>query len=148
MSDVAKINQELLDYSQKLAKASKRVAEICDRNRDAIVAIVGFLTVPESPANEQNELAEETRRTMAQIKTKDFISANEASVLFGCSAQHLRNLVQRALDGKATYPIPFRDLDGVVTFPVSELLEWSRTPKPKAKKPSRRNKSALRVLAS
>ena len=126
---------------------AKHIAEICDRDRDALIAIVGLLTVRESRAEEQNDLADETRRTMQQIKAKDFISANEAAMLFGCSAQHLRNLVQRALDGKAMYPIPFRDLDGVVTFPVAELLEWSRTPKPTAKKASRRE-PALRALAS
>jgi hypothetical protein len=112
------------------------------------MAIVGLLAAREPANQKENELAEETLRTVGQIKAKDFISASEAAFLFGCSPQHLRNLVQRAIDGKAAYPIPFRDLDGVVTFPVSELLEWSRTPKPKVKKRSRKNKASLTALAS
>lgn len=127
---------------------TKQIVETCDRYRDALVAIVSLVAAREYPAEEQSKLAAETRRTMEQIKAKDFISANEAAMLFGCSPQHLRNLVQRALDGKTPYPIPFRDLDGVVTFPVAELLEWSRTPKPKAKKASRKEKPSLRALAS
>src|ERR1700730_172179 len=117
---------------------TEQLDETWDRQRDALIAIVSLLAAREYPAEEHSKLAAETRRTIEQIKAKDFISANEAAMLFGCSPQHLRNLVQRALDGKTPYPIPFRDLDGVVTFPVLELLEWSRTPKPKTKKVSRK----------
>jgi hypothetical protein len=96
-----------------------------------------------------NERAEEIRRTQDEIKAKCFVSPNEAALLFGCSPQHLRNLVQRAIDGKTDSPIPFRDLDGVIALPIAELLEWARIVKPKgAKNRSRRKKNRLEVVAS
>jgi hypothetical protein len=125
------------------------VAEICDRNRDALLAIVDLLAArdPIVPDN-QNGPAEETRHVIEQIKAKEFVSPNEAALLFGCSPQHLRNLVQRAIENKATEPIPFRDLDGVVTFPLTELMEWSCKPKPKTKKVAKKNKTHLKAVVS
>jgi len=60
----------------------------------------------------------------------------------------LRNLVQRAIDGKANEPVPFRDLDGVVVFPMNELMEWSRKPKHTGKPANRKNKTHLKAVAS
>jgi len=122
--------------------------ETCNRLKDTLVAIAGRVATRDTASFEENEVARATRLAIEQIKAKEFISPAEAALLFGCSAQHLRNLVQRAQEGKATYPIPFRDLDGVVTFPVSELLEWSRVPKPRIRKASSKNKRGLRALAS
>jgi hypothetical protein len=138
------MNKPVLDP----ADIAAQIAEACDRNRDALLGVVQLLATAEASPAPVNERADKIRHTLDEIKAKDFVSPNEAALLFGCSPQHLRNLVQRAIDKKTDYPIPFRDLDGVVTFPVSELLEWSRTPKPKIKKPSRKNKTALRALAS
>jgi hypothetical protein len=67
-----------------------------------------------------NDDAEETRGTFERIKAKEFVSVEEAALLFGCSEQHLRNQVQKAIDGKAIHPIPFADIDGVMRFPLSE----------------------------
>ena len=123
-----------------------QVAEVCDRNRDALLGVVRLIMANQPsqvPADDHGEI----RQTIAKIKAKDFISVNEGALLFGCSPQHLRNLVQRAIEGKATAPIPFRDLDGVVTFPLADLLEWSRLPKPKLKKGGQK-KTHLQAVAS
>lgn len=126
----------------------QQIAEVCDRNRDALMGMVKTLMTNQRPQIPSDDGTAQISQTIAEIKAKAFISANEAALLFGCSAQHLRNLVQRALEGKAPEPIPFCDLDGVVTFPVSELIEWSRKPKPKAKKAAKRNKTHLKAVAS
>jgi hypothetical protein len=126
----------------------QQIAEVCDRNRDALMGIVKILMTNQRKDVPSDEGTAQICQTIAEIKAKAFISANEAALLFGCSAQHLRNLVQRALDGHATEPIPFCDLDGVVTFPVSELIEWSRKPKPKVKKATKKNKTHLKAVAS
>src|SRR5262249_52687950 len=97
------------------------------------------------PADDRTE---EIRSMTTAIRAKTFITAGEAATLFGCSAQHLRNLVQRAIDGKANEPIPFGDLDGVIIFPVEELIEWSRKPKQGVKRSTRKNKTHLKAIAS
>src|SRR5216684_827232 len=100
---------------------AKQVAEICDRNKEGLLAIVGLLIAREPARPEVPDVqAQETRRLIERIKAKDFSSTNEAALLLGCSPQHLRNLVQRAIDQTTEYPIPFRDLDGVVVFPIHE----------------------------
>lgn len=128
-------------------EVTKRVAEICDRNRDALLSVVDLLARDSEPSHEPDAQAAEIRHTLERIKAKDCVSADEAALLFGCSAQHFRNQVQRALDNKASVPIPYRDLDGIICFPVVELMEWSRTPKPKEKR-GRKNKTHLEALAS
>ena len=124
----------------------KRVTDICDRNRDALLSVVELLLRDREPVREPDSQAEHTRLMVERIKAKQFISPDEAAMLLGCSAQHLRNQVQKAIEGSATVPIPFRDLDGVVTFSIHELLEWSLTPKPR--KVKSKNKAHLRVAAS
>lgn len=141
--------RELNDSTLMPEEIEKQISEICDRNRDALLGIVHLLTssrTEAAPAVDHD--AEETIRSITKIRAKAFISASEAALLFGCSAQHVRNLVQRAIDGKATEPIPFCDLDGVVVFPVPELIEWSRKPKTKPKGIRRKNNSQLKVVAS
>jgi hypothetical protein len=126
----------------------KQLAELCDRNREALLRVVRLIMANQPAQGSADNHGEEIRQTIARIKSKDFISANEAAVLFGCSPQHLRNLVQRAIDGEATEPIPFRDLDGVVTFPLPELIEWTRRPKERARKRTPKNKAHLQAVAS
>lgn len=136
------------DVVSNQEQIEKQLAELCDRNREALLGVVRLIMANQPGQGHADSHGEEIRQTIARIKSKDFISANEAAVLFGCSPQHLRNLVQRAIDGEATEPIPFRDLDGVVTFPLSELIEWSRRPKERAKKRAPKNKSHLQAVAS
>ena len=77
----------------------------------------------------QSDDADDYRRRIAVINAKEFLTAKEAAVLLGCSDGHLRNLVREAKKGRKRYPVPFRDLDGVITFPREELLKWSAEPK-------------------
>jgi|SRR5215831_4811422 len=121
-----------------------RVSQLCDRNRDAILEALRLMLAAHASSMAQQQ-GKESTGAIVEIRAKDFISVNEAALLLGCSAQHLRNLVQRALDGKTVTPIPLCDLDGVITFPLDELMEWSR--KPKASSKSRRN-STLKAAAS
>ena len=79
----------------------------------------------------QRDEAEDYRRRMAAINAKEFLTAKEAALLLGCSDSHLRNLIREAKKGRKRYPVPFRDLDGVITFPREELLRWSAEPKQK-----------------
>jgi hypothetical protein len=126
----------------------RRLSEICDRNRDALLEVVTLIVASQPEQVPADDRSEEVRVTSAAIRAKSFITAGEAATLFGCSAQHLRNLVERAIDGKATEPIPFRDLDGVIVFPVEELMEWSRKPKQSMKRSTRKNKTHLKAIAS
>ena len=73
--------------------------------------------------------AEEISARLARIRAKDSLTAAEAALLLGCSDGHLRNLVREAKKGRKRHPVPFRDLDGVYTFPREELLRWAAEPK-------------------
>ncbi len=108
------------------------LARICDQFREGLLATVVPLCI--SPEATLDEDAEKTRRTIEKIQAKEFISVEEAAMLFECSEQHLRNQVQKALDGVAVHPIPFADLEGVVRFPLAKLLEWAAIPKAKARR--------------
>jgi hypothetical protein len=81
---------------------------------------LGLFDVPE---------ANECRRKLALIHAKEFLKASEAAYLLGCSENHLRNLVKKAQGRKTNRPIPFIDLDGTVSFPRAQLLEWAGLPK-------------------
>ena len=111
------------------------LARICDQFREGLLAtIVPLCTSQQAPVD---EAAEETRRTVEKIKAKEFISVEEAALLFGVSEQHLRNQVQKAIEGAAVYPIPFADLEGVARFPLIKLLEWALIAKPNGRKAKR-----------
>ena len=133
----------------KTENVTAEVGLICDRNRDALLAIVRLLSeqCQALKTGEPHEQPKATSRAIEQIKAKEFASASEAAILFGCSPQHLRNLVQKALDGQTEHPSPFRDLEGVMVFPIPELMEWSRKPKPRMKNTRAKNKTTLRALA-
>jgi hypothetical protein len=137
------------DATEKIDQVEKQFVELCNQHRDAMLSVLRLvvsatLSTEIHPENE----AVGIRNTLAEIRAKEFVSAGEAAELFGCSAQHLRNLVQRAMDGKTAQPIPFRDLDGVITFPLAELIEWTKKPKPKAKQPGGKNNPHLKAVAS
>lgn len=107
------------------------LARICDEFREGLLAtVVPFCGLRQATTDPE---AEQTRRTIEKINAKEFVSADEAAFLFGCSEQHLRNQVQKAIDGTAVHPIPFADIDNVTRFPLKELLEWASLPKPKPK---------------
>jgi hypothetical protein len=108
------------------------LARICDEFKEGLLAMVVPLYVSQKQASPADDEFEATKRSIEKINSKDFISVEEAAVLFGCSEQHLRNQVQKAIDGTALHPIPFADLQGVVRFPRVQLLEWVPIPKTKA----------------
>lgn len=141
--------RELNDSTPLPEEIAKQIGEVCDRNRDALLSILQLLLSrrAEPPAQVDHD-AEDLSHSITRIKAKAFITASEAALLFGCSAQHLRNLVQRAIEGKVAEPIPFCDLDGVVVFPVPELMEWCRKPKAQPRRVSTKNKTQLKVVAS
>ena len=72
--------------------------------------------------------ANEHRRKLALLHAKDFWKPAEAAFVLGCSDTHLRNLVKKAQAGRTSRPIPFVDLDGTVSFPRQQLLEWAGRP--------------------
>jgi hypothetical protein len=76
-----------------------------------------------------DEPANEYRRKLALLYAKDFWKPAEAAFVLGCSDTHLRNLVKKAQVGRAGQPIPFIDLDGTVSFPRQQLLEWAGKPR-------------------
>lgn len=129
----------------KIPELERQFASLCDQNRDALIGVLR-LVVATSTSTDSNPVS--NRDALCEIKAKEFVTASEAAELFGCSAQHLRNLVQRAMDGKSAEPIPYRDLDGVITFPLVELIEWTKKPKPKTKAAGRKNKTLLKAIAS
>lgn len=67
--------------------------------------------------------------TLQRLMVKEFLSTKEVALLLNCSDGHVRNLVAKAQNGKASNPIPFFDLDGVTVFPRLKLLEWAKQPK-------------------
>ena len=85
-----------------------------------------------SPAPNSDQQAQRLQHTIALIKAKEYISIKEAALLFGCSDSHIRNVVHKARKGKTKNPIPYRDLDGLTVFKLSEFEEWSN-PKLKLK---------------
>lgn len=100
----------------------------------------GRLSFPDAGAAELN-----TR--LSRIRAKDFISTGEVALLLSCSDGHVRNLVKRARKSDTRFPIPFRDLDGVVVFKLDELLAWSEIPKAKLKAlPSAKDADTLPAL--
>jgi hypothetical protein len=80
----------------------------------------------------QNEEAQKTRERITLINAKEYITLNEAAFLLSCSPAYLRKLVglarkgQAKKSGRAKNLIPYRDLDGLVSFHREELLEWAR----------------------
>lgn len=122
------------------------VARLCDQFSEGLLATVVPLCASQQ-APLLNEEAEQTRRTFERIKAKEFVSVEEAALLFGCSEQHLRNQVQKAIDGKAIHPIPFADIDGVMRFPLSELMAWTSIPKPRAGGKAKRTKKQTHLSA-
>jgi hypothetical protein len=77
--------------------------------------------------------AEELYARLRRIMAKEFITIAEAALMLNCSDGHLRNLIDKAIKGKAVNPVPFLDLDGVRVFPRVKLLEWASQPKGKLK---------------
>jgi hypothetical protein len=75
----------------------------------------------------------EFQRRLSRINAKQSISIQEAAVLLNCSDGHIRNLIKKAKHHRTRHPIPFLDLDGVITFDREELMAWSRQPKERAK---------------
>jgi hypothetical protein len=121
------------------------LARICDQFREGLLATLVPLSGSPKATPAVDPEAEETRRTIEKINAKEFISADEAAFLFSCSEQHLRNQVQKAIDGTAVHPIPFADIDNVTRFPLKELLEWASLPKPKPKEKRKRKKNEERI---
>jgi len=139
------------DAIEEIDQIEKQFVELCDRHRDSMLGLLRLILSSASRATEvlpENEVDSDIRNVLAEIRAKEFVSAGEAAELFGCSAQHLRNLVQRAMDRKTAEPIPFRDLDGVITFPLAELIEWTKKPKPRTKQSVPKNKTHLKAVAS
>ncbi len=122
------------------------LARICDQFREGLLAAIGPLCASQQfPTDAEPD---ETRRTIERIKAKQFISTDEAAFLFGCSEQHLRNQVQKAIDGMAVHPIPFADIDNVTRFPLSDLLEWASLAKPKSTGKTKRRKNKRTHLSA
>lgn len=76
------------------------------------------------PKSEENEEAKALRRELDIIKAQENCTVNQAAKLLCCSPSHLRKLVQKAKQGKSKNPIPFGDLEGVITFEPMKLLLW------------------------
>jgi hypothetical protein len=124
------------------------LAKMVEAQRAALSEIVQLMAAKLDAAGSRVNDDDDTRRTLARIKAKDFCSVSEAATLLNCSSQHIRNQVQSAIDGKAAQPIPFADI-GMTVFPVGELLQWAREPKTKKKSgAARKNKTHLKAVAA
>lgn len=123
------------------------LAKMVEAQRAALIEIVHVMAARLDAADSRVSEDDDTRRMLARIKAKDFCSVGEAATLLNCSAQHIRNQVQIAIDGKAAQPIPFADI-GMTVFPVGELLQWARVPKTKVKSAARKNKTLLKAVAA
>lgn len=128
----------------------QQIDQFCEQQRGILMLIVQTIAAaPESEPSIDTDERNELRRRIDRIKAKEFCSADEAALLLDCSAQHLRNKVEKTMKGETEYPIPHANLDGPVTFPVQELLEWARSPKNRAKKgSSSKNKTPLQAVAA
>jgi hypothetical protein len=123
-----------------------QIAEIRNELDSLLATVLAFCA--ERPVDDE---ASSTRLALENIKAKEFASVAEAAQLMRCSDSHVRNLVEKAIADRATYPIPFADLDGVRVFPVQELLLWTRIVKPRVKKRTakkNREKSQLAAVES
>lgn len=125
--------------------AREQIAKMGEQYKAELTELVRLIIQQQNESAARDEADSEERRTLDRIKQKDFVSPGEGAMLLGCSAAHLRNLVNKAIKGQASVPIPYADLDGVLTFPTAELLQWARLPKSKAKKAST-DKSHLKAL--
>jgi hypothetical protein len=108
----------LLDY--RVRRISKEVVEELQGAHSESARFTGL-------DSELHKLGDALRRIMV----KEFVSVREAALLLNCSDGHVRNLVNKAQRGKAPYPIPFLDLDGVTVFSRAKLWEWAAQPKRK-----------------
>jgi hypothetical protein len=104
----------------------KLIDEIAERVR------VKLGTESSMDAGQLDSIALDNQLKLARIKVKENISVQEAAFLLNCSDGHIRNLVKKAKYKRTRHPIPYNDLDGVVTFNPEKLLVWSRQPKERA----------------
>jgi hypothetical protein len=73
--------------------------------------------------------ADETKRKLAEINSKIYITVPEAEFLFRCSDSYLYRQLKLAREGKTEQPIPYQ-YPGIYTFPREELIEWMDLQKP------------------
>ena len=113
-----------------------KISRIFDQAKnEALVLLLDSAKTAETPRaallppKEVNQDAQRLKEELQRMMAKRFITVKEASILLSCSEGHIRNLVERARKGKAVCPIPFRDLGGVTTFDLDELLKWTERPK-------------------
>ena len=122
-----------------------------DQQRECWMEIIKLVSAQgEATQSIDAECSDDVRRKLAAIRAKEFCTPAEGALLLSCSAQHLRNQVEKAIKSETEYPIPFANLGGPVVFPVTELLEWARISKTKPKKggASSENKTHLRAVNS
>lgn len=66
------------------------------------------------------------RDQISFIKAKEHITVREAALLMSCSDSHIRKLVMLARKRKTARPIPFIELEGIIVFPLVDLLNWAK----------------------
>ena len=98
--------------------------------RSAIEDIARQVFEQMTPAVQPDTEAEDTRKAIGRLMAKEFLSIREVSFLFGCSENHVRTLIQRAVEKSTKHPIPYCDLDGLVVFERVSLLAWAHERKP------------------
>ena len=114
---------------------------------DERIAAMPQRQVPAVPDPE----TESTRSLLERIMAKHYISIREVALMFGCSENHIRNLLQRAAEGTTQHPIPFCSLDGLITFERTAVLDWAHQSKPlnaKQRKSGGKRKRLLQVVNS
>jgi hypothetical protein len=73
--------------------------------------------------------ADKTKRKLAEINSKIYITVPEAEFLFRCSDSYFYRQLKLARAGKTEQPIPHL-YPGVYIFPREELIEWMALQKP------------------
>jgi hypothetical protein len=114
--------------TDKRADAELLAHKILESARPHLVELINAVLVSGGgPILPAQTVALETKL----IDGKDKLSTAEAAVLLDCSESHIRNLVDKARNKTTTVPIPFQDLDGILRFPRTQLIEWRDKPKPR-----------------
>lgn len=118
--------------------------------RASIEAIAREVFEQLNPAPVVDVEAESTRQTLARILAKQFITIAELQILLNCSRGYIGALIEKAAAGTTAHPIPYCDLDGLIQFEPTKVMEWAREKKPlqkaKRKQGGKRKPSHLREI--
>jgi hypothetical protein len=99
--------------------------------REVIEQIARDVFIRMSPPPAVDQESEKMRQTIARIMAKKLITINELRILLGeCSHGYVDKLIEAAHKKTTEHPIPYCDLDGLITFEPEKVMAWARELKP------------------